>query len=69
MTIQIQFRISNKIHVAFPQDFMNTSNKSFSFGNIEGTKEKKMASVRNTSLAETIIRRCVGKIMTLFMVS
>ena len=48
---------------------MNTSNKSFSLGNIEGTKEKKMASVLNTSLAETIIRRCVGKIMMLFMVS
>ena len=38
MTIQIQFRISNKIDVVFPEDFMNTCNKSFSLDNIEGTK-------------------------------
>ena len=38
MTIQIKFCICNKIQDISPQDFINTSIKSFSMGNIEGTK-------------------------------
>ena len=40
MTIQIQFCISNKIHIVSPQDFINISSQSFSMGNKEGTTKK-----------------------------